>query len=56
MADVLAEKRRSNGHDRIRDAFSLDVTARRLLGVYENALAGWTTGRRYGWRKAVRRT
>ncbi len=53
LKDVLAENRRSNGPERIRAAFSLDVTAKRLRQVYQDALAGWEAGVRYGWRKAL---
>jgi glycosyltransferase involved in cell wall biosynthesis len=51
LKEVLTEGRRSNGPDRIRAAFSLDVTAKRLRQVYEDTLAGWNAGRRYGWRR-----
>jgi len=51
LAGVLAAKSRSNGPDRIRAAFSLDVTARRLLEVYQEVVARWAAGQRYGWRR-----
>jgi len=54
LKDVLTQGRRSNGPERIRAAFSLDLTARRLRQVYEDALTGWNAGRRYGWRKTIR--
>jgi glycosyltransferase involved in cell wall biosynthesis len=51
LQEVLAESRRSNGPDRIRAAFSLDVTTKRLRHLYERTLADWQAGRRHGWRR-----
>jgi teichuronic acid biosynthesis glycosyltransferase TuaC len=51
LKEVLTANRRSNGPDRVRAAYSLDVTAKRLRRVYEDTLAGWDAGRRYGWRR-----
>jgi glycosyltransferase involved in cell wall biosynthesis len=55
LQEVLGAKQRSNGPDRIREAFSLEITAARLLRVYEDALSGWKSGLRFGWRRLHRR-
>ncbi len=50
LKDVLEAGRRSNGPERIRAAFSVDVSAARLRKVYEDVVERWRSGRRHGWR------